>query len=310
MATNYFEEILKRKAEEVAQKQLVQQGIKSVSRNKSVAPLIYPPEMKGDLSRPCMVFTAHERMLSGKVQRHPIWFPAASAIAFADVAEYGQSDLGAKAGAVDVVAGNSGAGDILGQIKSVNKEQVKAIALKALPVGDDAASLVTQQIMNPNTNTTFTKNGVRQFTFSFKMVARSASESELIRTIQSKFRHFLYASRGGETNTLTLEYPPVWTIKFMNMDAGTENPFIPRIYSSYCTGVNTNFNSSGNIYYTDNAPLEVDLELSFQETRALNRHDVEQMENDQLGNRGISEDGRPLTVTQLPQPEPAPTKGS
>jgi len=308
MATNYFETLLKRKQEE-AKAKLVQQGVKTVNQNKSVAPLIYPPEMRGDTTRPCMVFTAHERTLSGVVNRHPIWFPAAASLAFADVAEYGQSDLGAKAGAVDLIGGSTGAGDILGQIKSVNKEQVKAIALKALPVGDDAASLVSQQIMNPNTNTTFTKNGVRQFTFSFKMVARSQGESELIRTIQSKFRHFLYASRGGDTNTLTLEYPPVWTVKFMNMDSGTENPFIPRIYSAYCTGVNTNFNATGNVYFTDNAPLEVDLELTFQETRALNRHDVEQMENDQLGNRGINEDGRPLTVTQLPQPDPAPTKG-
>jgi hypothetical protein len=170
--------------------------------------------------------------------------------------------------------------------------------------------LATQQINNPNTNTTFTKNGVREFGFTFKMVARSSRESDLIRKIQSKFRHFLYASRGGENNTITLEYPPVWTIKFMNMNSGTENPFIPRIYSTYCRSVNTNFNSTGNVYFTDNAPLEVDLEVSFTETRALNRHDIEQMENDQLGNRGIDENGRPLTVTKLEQPDPAPTKGN
>ena len=141
------------------------------------------------------------------------------------------------------------------------------------------------------------------------MVARSPGESDLIRQIQSKFRHFLYASRGGENNTITLEYPPVWTVKFMNMDSGTENIFIPRIYSAYCTSVNTNFNATGNVYFTDNAPLEVDLEIQFQETRALNRHDIEQMENDQLGNRGIDENGRPLVVTKLEQPNPAPTKG-
>ena len=96
----------------------------------------------------------------------------------------------------------------------------------------------------------------------------------------------------------------------MNMNSGTENPFIPRIYSTYCTSVNSNFNSTGNVYFVDNAPLEVDLAISFQETRALNRHDIEQMENDQLGNRGIDENGRPLVTTQLEQPDPAPTKGS
>jgi hypothetical protein len=32
------------------------------------------------------------------------------------------------------------------------------------------------------------------------------------------------------------------------------------------------------------------------------------MENDQLGNRGINENGRPLTVTKIEQPDPAPFK--
>jgi len=264
--------------------------------------------MRGDVTRPCMIFTAHERKLSGQVERHNIWFPAPANIAFDDGAEYGQADLGMMAGAVDAVSG-TGVGEILGQIKTLNKEQAKSLAAKALPDKfGDSISLATQQINNPNTNTTFTKNGIRQFGFQFKMVARSKSESNLIRNIQSKFRHFLYASRGGENNTVTLEYPPVWTIKFMNMDAGIENPFIPRIYSTYCISVNTNFNATGNVYFTDNAPLEVDLEVQFQETRALNRHDIEQMENDQLGNRGIDSNGRPLTVTQVEQPDPAPTK--
>ena len=310
MATNYFESRLGRDRDP-QEPEIVQAELPGPTAGfVNVAPLIYPPEMRGDTTRPCMVFTAHERTLSGMVHRHPIWFPAPANIAFDDGAEYGTSDLGMKAGAVDLIGRSTGAGAILDQIKSVNKEQGKALALKALPVGDDAASLVSQQINNPNTNTTFNKNAVRSFGFNFKMVARSQSESALIRQIQSKFRHFLYASRGGESNTITLEYPPVWTIKFMNMDTGVENPFIPRVYSSYCTSVNTNFNATGNVYFTDNAPLEVDMALQFQETRALNRHDIEQMENDQLGNRGINAEGRPLTVTNLPQPDPAPTKGN
>ena len=306
MAINYFESKLGRVKEEV-----VQEGSQAEPTTvSSVAPLIYPPEMRGDLTRPCMVFTAHERKLSGEVHRHPIWFPSPGNISFDDSGEYGQSDIGLLAAGLDAVSGSAGVGNILGQIKSLNKEQAKSLGSKLLPDKySDSISLATQQVNNPNTNTTFTKNGIRQFTFTFKMVARSPGESDLIRQIQSKFRHFLYASRGGENNTITLEYPPVWTVKFMNMDSGTENIFIPRIYSAYCTSVNTNFNATGNVYFTDNAPLEVDLEIQFQETRALNRHDIEQMENDQLGNRGIDENGRPLVVTKLEQPNPAPTKG-
>ena len=49
-------------------------------------------------------------------------------------------------------------------------------------------------------------------------------------------------------------------------------------------------------------------EINESTIRLLNRHDIEQMENDQLGNRGIDENGRPLTVTKLEQPNAAPFK--
>jgi hypothetical protein len=304
MAINYYENQLGR------EKGNVQSGSQSSEPNViEVAPLIYPPEMRGDTSRPCIQFVAHERKLSGQVHRHAIWFPAPANLAFGDSGDYGTADLGLAAGAVDTVSGRSGVGNILSQISTLNKEQAKSLGSKLLPEKySDSVSLATQQINNPNTNTTFTSNGIRNFSFDFKLVARSASESNLIREIQTKFRRFIYASRGGENNTITLEYPPVWTIKFMNMDTGTENPYIPRIYSSYCKAVDTSFNSTGNVYFSDNAPLEVDIGVEFQETRALNRHDIDQMLNDQLGNRGISESGRPLTVTSIEQPDPAPTK--
>ena len=279
---------------------------------QSIAPLIYPPEMRGDVTRPCMLFTAHERKLSGLVQRHRIWFPAPANIAFDDGADYGPTNLDfAATAAASKFTGQKSFGDLAKEIVGGNARQKLAISTKALPADAQAAAgLVTRQINNPNTNTTFNNNSIREFGFSFKMVARSQAESDIIRRIQSKFRHFLYASRGAEGNTITLEYPPVWTVKFMNMDSGTENPYIPRIYTSYCTSVNTNFNATGNVYYTDNAPLEVDLELTFQETRALNRHDIEFMENDKLGTRGLDENGMGRLTTDVTQPDPAPTKGS
>lgn len=306
MAITYFKDLFGVSEDD----KLLQSGSAPYTEPVDLAPLIYPPEIRGNSERPCIVMTAHERKLSGAVHRHSIWFPAPGGLLFGDAADYGTTDLGMTAAAVDALSGNVSASDIAGQIKSINKQQLKALGSKLLPEKyKDASSLITQQINNPNTNTTFNKNGIRSFTFAFKMIARSESESRLIRKIHSKMRKFTYASRGGEDNTITLEYPPVWTIKFMNMDAGSENIYIPRIYSCYCTAVNTNINATGNIYFTDNAPLEVDLEVTFTETRALNRSDIEQMENDQLGNRGIGEDGRPLASTVLEQPNPAPIKG-
>jgi len=48
------------------------------------------------------------------------------------------------------------------------------------------------------------------------------------------------------------------------------------------------------MFHSDGAPLEVDISLSFQETRALNRTDITQLRKNQLGmDRGIDDKGRP-----------------
>tara|TARA_R110002153_G_scaffold273627_1_gene445015 strand:+ start:503 stop:1477 length:975 start_codon:yes stop_codon:yes gene_type:complete len=286
-------------------------------KNENVSPLIYPPDMRGDSSRPCIVFCAHERALSGITNQHRIWFPAPGSLAFGDNADYAQTALGiggtAAAGAANLVSGDSGANvfdKIVQKAKnasSIGALQSAVIASAALPDGlQTAANLGQGQVINPNTNTTFNANGVRQFGFKFHMSARNEKESVLIRDIQSKFRHFTYASRGGPNSAITLEYPPVWTIKFMNMNigGGEENKFIPRIYSCYCTAVNTTYNSTGNIYFSDNAPLECEIELQFTETRALNRTDIDNMEKAQLGDERGIDSGRPTFHGS----EPAPIK--
>jgi len=282
-------------------------------KNQNVAPLIYPPDMRGDNRRPCIVFCAHERTLSGVTNQHRIWFPAPGSLAFGDSADFAQTDLGiggtAAAGLAGLFSGDGSFTDKVTQkvknASSIQGIQAAVIASSAVPDGlQTAVNLGQGQVINPNTNTTFNKNGVRQFGFKFHMSARDEKESVLIRDIQSKFRHFTYADRGGPNSAITLEYPPVWTIKFMNMNVGggEENKFIPRIYSCYCTSVNTTYNSTGNIYFSDNAPLECEIELQFTETRALNRKDLDTMEKAQLGDeRGIA-GGRPVFHGSEPAP--------
>ena len=51
------------------------------------------------------------------------------------------------------------------------------------------------------------------------------------------------------------------------------------------TNVGTTFNSSSNIYFTDNAPLEVEISLTYQETRVLSRADLQLIKKDDT--RGI-----------------------
>lgn len=261
--------------------------------------LMYPPELRSQSDRPCIEFTAYDTS-SGDVQLKTIWFPCPSGIAISDAATYSTIDLGALGGALNTaLEAAGGAEGVLGkitagvkavgnQVKGTKGFDVAAIAAMATPGYGDKVQFKKKTILNPNTNTTFTGNSVRSFSFSFKMIARSEKEAKEIQRIHKTFRKYTYADSNGNQQNLTLRYPPVWRIRFLDGQKN-ENKYIPKIYSCYLQGVQSSFNSSAPVFHTDGSPLEVDVSISFQETRVLTRFDIETLGDDE--NRGIGADG-------------------
>jgi hypothetical protein len=132
------------------------------------------------------------------------------------------------------------------------------------------------------------------------MIAKSQKEADEIRKIHNKFRAFTYADSKNNAQNLTLSYPPVWTIKFLDGNKN-ENRYIPKIYSCYCTALDSTYNATANLFHEDGAPIEVDVVITFQETRALTRTDINDMEAGLNGDRGVDDNGNPSM--QKPQPQ-------
>jgi len=265
--------------------------------------IVFPLEIRSQADRPCIKFTAYNRS-DGAAELHHIFLPSPPSLSFSDAADYTTIDLGAKAGLVSAIQGEG-----LSGVSSIKASQVLDVVATKLP-GAEITAFARKTVVNPNTNTSFASNKLRNFGFNFKLIARSKDESTVIRAIHQKFRRFTYASRSGDASNLTLDFPPVWTIRFLDFESETgENKFIPRIYSCYLTQCEATFNSDANIYFNDSAPLSVDISLQFQETRSLTRKDIENMDNDQAGNRGINEKGNP-TVAKLASPTKQEAKSS
>lgn len=165
--------------------------------------------------------------------------------------------------------------EVKSKFANMNKAAAASIALKAVPIpGIDAAGIVdfsTKQLIAKNANTRFQGANMRSFNFRFKMVADTQSESDSIKNIVDAFREAAYP--GG--NTVIQEYPGTWNIGFL--DGLTDNPYLPQIYDCYLTSFSSVYNSSTNIWHQDGAPIEVDIALSFTETRTLNRRDIEKL---------------------------------
>jgi hypothetical protein len=291
-------------------------------------PLVFPHALR-NLDRPIICMTAFKKEGEGVQQEH-IFLPIPNELAFSDAAEYNEIALGALVGA-GMGAAQQGVESTMGSVQAAagQMSSLKGADVLEIIAGKtkfaDQASLLTRTVANPNTNVGFKGHGIRSFTFNFTMMAKYAEEAETIRKIHNRFRRLSYANLKNDENNILLSYPPTWQIRFMAPQSSEENSnaaltangttltemkHIPRIFSSYLTGVTTTINDQGNMYHPDNAPLSVTLSITYQETRALNRKDLIDMENDQLQNRGINENGVPTITTPVPIPPDAKIVGS
>jgi len=270
--------------------------------------LVFPPELRSASDNvPLIEFTAYERNISpgestsGEKKPgggfHRIYLPAPSDVAFQDNGTFNALTLDSATAkvAADVIEGGASVSSAFASVMSGLKANATAIAASKIPGGiGKYAEFATKSIKNPNTNTSFEGNNIRSFSFSFKMVARSQQESEMIKQIQETFRYFSYADLAAGESNLYLSYPAPWTIRFMDMSNGVENPYIPGIWSCYLTACSTTMNAGQNMYFSDNAPTSVDLALTFQETRVLSRDDL--IDVKKSPHRGII-NGKATTLT-------------
>lgn len=156
-----------------------------------------------------------------------------------------------------------------------NLTQDTAAVLAAVSPGDLGQQIAFRNkvIMDPRINTSFNGNGIRTFSFQFKMIAMSQEESVTVKDIYNEFRKNMYAKL--TESKISLIYPPVWKIKFLKGVSKRENDYIPKIHTCYLTDVSTVFNSENNSWRVDTAPLSVDISISFQETKVLTREEIE-----------------------------------
>ena len=137
-----------------------------------------------------------------------------------------------------------------------------------------AASIALQATVNPNTRTLFQGVNIRQFTFTFKFLPKSAAEAATVRDIIKTFRTELYPESiapGGIP--LGYRFPNMFQISFMYNDGVNQNLAQPLL--CYLRDVNTTINPQSMSWHEDGAPVEQDMTVTFQEFRALTRQDVE-----------------------------------
>ena len=202
-----------------------------------------------------------------------------------DSAAYGSLDLGVLGSRVQSEA----------ELTEGEKDDLAVFGLGKFAANFGAEAVFTKEkidegvALNPNTVLQFDNVAVRSFNFTFKLVSESAEEAREALNIENLFRKALYPELKSNRG-LFLNYPDTFIIKFYHGDK--VNQFMPQIQESYLQNMTTTYNAGSNIYHNDGSPTEVDLSLTFTETKALTREKLFQAspESAPESNTGFGQD--------------------
>ena len=163
----------------------------------------------------------------------------------------------------------------------LNKQTAQYVANKMAKAGPQgiqtAVSVATQTAINPHTRAVFNQVNLRQFSFTFKFIPASADEAREVQKIIKHFRSQMYpelleVGSDGVTLPLGYKYPNLFKITFKHRGSEAK---IPRLEMCYLRGVQSSYNPTGQAFYRDGQPNEIDMTLQFQEFRTLSREDIE-----------------------------------
>ena len=174
-------------------------------------------------------------------------------------------------------AAGSGVGSIQNLFKEgiegMSSSQIAAVANK-IPGGSElraAASSGFGVVLDPVTITTFTGVPIRQFSFTYKLIPSSESESRMIGDIIKFFRTELYPERSG----WALKYPNAFEIEQVYMPgAGRRPTILNKFLKSFLVSISSTYNPTSNAMMVDGSWSEIDLTLTFQEERSLTKQDI------------------------------------
>lgn len=258
----------------------------------SFGDLNYPSDLYSQEGRPIIQFRCNYED-SGVSNAYSIHLPIPVNISTSDGISYDDAELGSVGSIITEAASTAlnGQGSFADNAKDVAKgiydrgagigngsiEGIIASVASVTPIAaltpekvSSAVSIATQATVNPFVTTQFSGVATRGYTYTFKLMARSKAEADMIRSIDRAFRVGAYP----EEENLALHYPPTWTVRYVQYPSFADISYIPKVFDCYLTSVSSAINASGNMWHKDGSPLETDISVTFKETRALTAKDI------------------------------------
>lgn len=188
-------------------------------------------------------------------------------------ANWGGAGFGALAGQImkattGTLDGDAAVDKLLGAGKRAIYKNIVDAANKGLGTSvstNQAISGREGKIVNPNVEMMYEAPELRNFSLSFKMVAYSAAEAGVIRSICNTFKKAMLPS-AAETGLLKV--PNICKVLFMT--GSSPNPFLSQFKPCAITNVTVNYTPDGAYAtYEQGAPVAVNLSVSLKELKLI-----------------------------------------
>ena len=175
-------------------------------------------------------------------------------------------------------AANALVGGAAGVLTEGAKKAGAALA-ETLAGAEGAAGMVNRvfgQADNPYVEVLFQAMEVRTFTYNFTFAPRSEEETKDVQEIIQLFRfHMVPELQGGQSRFLTL--PSEFDIHYMYIGkdgTNVENDYYNKIATCVCTNVTVDYTPGKVSSFSDGAPTQITMALTFKETETLTKDKV------------------------------------
>lgn len=145
----------------------------------------------------------------------------------------------------------------------------------------NAIGLTARVTVNPNIRTAFRGVNIREFSFQFKLLPKSAEESlEVKKIIRLLRRHaFPEEIRAGSV-PLGYKYPDLFKIRLLSGKEGEFKNVGTPIKMAQLRNISTVYNPTTTALHPDGSPTEIDLTLGFIEYKTISRDDIDNEDDD------------------------------
>lgn len=141
-----------------------------------------------------------------------------------------------------------------------------------------AAEIAGAVTVNPNIRSAFRGVALREFSFTFKFIARSQTEANMVESIINTFRERAYPESielGGISGGY--RYPNMFEIVVRHETPnGAGRRVGNKMKHCFLRSIATSYNSSSMAFHADGQPVEIDLSLNFVEEVTLTRADIKE----------------------------------